>query len=163
MRPVATVQAEQVGRCITKSEVPAFIPRDDMMDQLYRWTMMEGNENGVRNFGMALKMEPIYKNDIIWGFTVSIIKEGTKLTDLRVSFDDEATEKHEWVGRGADGFPMLEGKVDIVDGKHFQIWKIDDNPVSEDLRTTIRRYCTALVTALNRYYAFGSVFVDDST
>ncbi len=34
--------------------------------------------------------------------------------------------------------------------------------MSEDLRSTIRTYCTALVAALNRYYAFGSVFVDDS-
>lgn len=40
--------------------------------------------------------------------------------------------------------------------------KLDSIPVDEDLRATIRSYCTALVSALNRYYAFGSVFVDDS-
>ncbi len=39
---------------------------------------------------------------------------------------------------------------------------MDSEPVSEDLRSTIRAYCTALVAALNRYYAFGSVFVDDA-
>jgi hypothetical protein len=39
---------------------------------------------------------------------------------------------------------------------------MDSEPVSEDLRSTIRAYCTGLVAALNRYYAFGSVFVDDA-
>ncbi len=37
--------------------------------------------------------------------------------------------------------------------------KLDSAPVSEELRSCI---CTALVAALNRYYAFGSVFVDDA-
>ncbi len=40
--------------------------------------------------------------------------------------------------------------------------KMDSTPVSEELRSCIRAYCTALVAALNRYYAFGSVFVDDA-
>ncbi len=40
--------------------------------------------------------------------------------------------------------------------------KMDSAPVSEDLRSCIRAYCTGLVAALNRYYAFGSVFVDDA-
>lgn len=124
---------------------------------------MEAVEGGVRNFGMPMKVEPCYEGEQLWGFIVGIYKEGSKQCDLKISFDSEIIQKHEWVGRGEDGFPILEGKVDSVKGKHFQIWKIDDNPVSEDLRTTIRRYCTALVTALNRYYAFGSVFVEEST
>ncbi len=33
--------------------------------------------------------------------------------------------------------------------------------MTEDLRSTIRFFCQGLVGALNRYYAFGSVFVDD--
>lgn len=39
--------------------------------------------------------------------------------------------------------------------------KLCDRPVNEDLRNTIRAFCTALVSAINRYYAFGSVFVDE--
>jgi hypothetical protein len=33
--------------------------------------------------------------------------------------------------------------------------------VDEDTRSTIRAFCTGLVTALNKYYAFGSVFAED--
>jgi hypothetical protein len=33
----------------------------------------------------------------------------------------QVTEKHEWVGRGADGFPTLEGKVSEIKGKHLTI------------------------------------------
>jgi hypothetical protein len=39
--------------------------------------------------------------------------------------------------------------------------KLDLTPVSEELRSTIRGFCTGLVSSINRYYAFGSVFVDD--
>ena len=30
--------------------------------------------------------------------------------------------KHEWVGMGDDGFPVLEGKVNNVNGEFFEIW-----------------------------------------
>lgn len=40
--------------------------------------------------------------------------------------------------------------------------KLGSVPVDEDLRRTIRGLCTGLAQALNRYYAFGSVFVDDA-
>ena len=39
---------------------------------------------------------------------------------------------------------------------------MDSIPVTEDLRETIRAYCKGLVQALSRFYAFGSVFVDDN-
>ncbi|KAG2430311.1 hypothetical protein HYH02_013788 [Chlamydomonas schloesseri] len=150
------------GKLISSTEVPAFIPRDDMMDQLFRWTMMEAGEAGQRNFGMPMTIEPVYHEERLWGFNVGIFKEGIKQTDLGVMFDKSVVTKHEWVGRGEDGFPVMEGKADDVKGKNFEIWKMDSEPVSEDLRATIRAYCTALVAALNRYYAFGSVFVDDA-
>ena len=41
--------------------------------------------------------------------------------------------------------------------------KLDDSPVDEELRACIRRFCEELMSALNKYYAFGSCFVDDST
>jgi len=41
--------------------------------------------------------------------------------------------------------------------------KLDDSPVDEELRSCIRRFCEELMSALNKYYAFGSCFVDDST
>jgi hypothetical protein len=39
--------------------------------------------------------------------------------------------------------------------------KLDDAPVSEDLRSTLRAFCSGLVAALNKYYAFGSVFAEE--
>jgi hypothetical protein len=39
--------------------------------------------------------------------------------------------------------------------------KLDTDPVDEDLRSTIRAFCTGLASALNRYYAFGSVFAEE--
>lgn len=41
--------------------------------------------------------------------------------------------------------------------------KLDTNPVDEASRTAIRGLCQELVAAINKYYAFGSAFVDDST
>ncbi len=110
------------GKLISSTEVPAFIPRDDMMDQMYRWTLMEGGESGQRNFGMPMKIEPVYYDDKLWGFNVAIYKEGNKLTDIGVMFDKQNVTKHEWVGRGEDGFPVMEGKSNDVMGKNFEIW-----------------------------------------
>ena len=39
-----------------------------------------------------------------------------------LQFDSVISEKREWVGKGEDGFPVLEGKVDEVDGKNLEIW-----------------------------------------
>ena len=36
-------------------------------------------------------------------------------------FDDENTIKHEWVGRGPDGFPVFEGRTEDILGKNFEI------------------------------------------
>lgn len=41
--------------------------------------------------------------------------------------------------------------------------KLDENPVDDLLRATIRNICQQLVAAINKYYAFGSAFVDEAT
>ncbi len=41
--------------------------------------------------------------------------------------------------------------------------KLDEKPVDDLLRETIRNICQQLVSAINKYYAFGSVFVDEAT
>ena len=43
-----------------------------------------------------------------------------------LQFDSVISEKREWVGKGEDGFPVLEGKVDEVDGKNIEIWCVLD-------------------------------------
>eukprot|EP00967_Tisochrysis_lutea_P101608 scaffold152593_cov19-Tisochrysis_lutea.AAC.1 len=51
--------------------------------------------------------------------------------------------KHEWVGMGDDGFPVLEGKVNNVMGE-----KLDKKPVDDTLRATIKAYCTGMCLKL---------------
>ena len=51
----------------------------------------------------------------------------------------------------------------MVLGKNFEIRKVCDTPVTEPIRESIREFCTLLVGAINKYYAFGSCFVDDAT
>ena len=58
---------------------------------------------------------------------------------------------------------MLEGSSEEIQGKNFEIRKMDDNPLSDNLRSSIRDFCQQLVAAINKYYAFGSAFADDST
>ncbi len=110
------------GKFISKTEVPAFIQRDDMMDQLYRFSLMEAGESGQRNFGLPMTIEPTYWEDKLWGFNVAIFKEGVKLTDLGIFFDKDTVNKHEWIGRGEDGFPVGEGNAQEVIGKNIEIW-----------------------------------------
>lgn len=111
------------GKLISRTEVPAFIQRDDMMDQLYRWTLMEGQEAGMRNFGAPMVITPQYQDSSLWGFHVGIFREGVKLTDLAVQFDDDVVSKHEFVGKDErNGMPVLEGRVDEIKGKNMEIW-----------------------------------------
>ena len=71
------------------------------------------------------------------------------------------------MGRGVDGFPVMTGTETAVEGKHFEIWSVgggaDAAPLDEDTRTVVRNFCTLLVGAINKYYAFGSCFSDDAT
>lgn len=100
----------------------------------------------------------------MWGFVTSILsRDGAVLTEIRVKFDEEVVTKHQWVGRGADGFPSLEGNTEQVVGNELLIRKIDDNPLDQQTRDTIKAFCSKLVESVNKYYAFGSCFVDDST
>lgn len=55
------------------------------------------------------------------GFKVSFVRDGQTLTDISVAFDGEMAVKSEWVGRGPEGFPQMEGNVTQVRGKHLII------------------------------------------
>ena len=52
------VQAAQAapGKLISKVEIPAFIPRRDLIDQLLRWAIIEVQENGMGNVGCPCKV-----------------------------------------------------------------------------------------------------------
>jgi hypothetical protein len=116
------VTLPRTGFFISKTEVPAFIPRDDMMNQMLRWALIEAEEGGQRNFGMPMKVHRRYREDDLWGMDVEIIKEGVKVADLSVGFDEEPVFKAEWIGQDSNGFPTMEGNQQEVWGKHFEIW-----------------------------------------
>ena len=56
LRMVQAAQAEGLGKLISKVEIPAFIPRSDLMDQLSRWAVIEIQENGMANVGCPCKV-----------------------------------------------------------------------------------------------------------
>ena len=180
------------GTFISKTEIPAFIPRQDLMEQLLRWAQFASMDpTEVAKYGLPTRVEPYYKEEgVLWGLIISIVRDGEPATELGIRLDEEEIERHEWVGRGADGFPSLEGKVVSVTGRHLEIrcvvwvcscvqvhegpwWlsafalatcrKIDSNPVDESVRACVRAICEDLVAAINKYYAFGSAFSDDAT
>lgn len=95
------------------------------MEQLMRWAMIEANADGVAKFGLPVKIEPFYKDDDLWGIDVLVVKDGKNVAHIGVRYDNEVMDKYEWVGRGEDGFPQPEGKVDTVVGKNFEIWYAD--------------------------------------
>lgn len=133
------------------------------MDQMLRWAYTDIQEEGLRKFGLACKVQAKRREGIPWGFTTSIMRDGATLTDISVSFDEEVTQKYDWVGKGADGFPQLEGNAEEIVGKNFVIRKADDNTIDNETRNVIRLLCQEIQASINKYYAFGSCFVDDST
>lgn len=56
LRQVIVRSTTAEGTLITKTEIPAFIPRADLMDQLTRWATIEIQESGVANVGMPCKV-----------------------------------------------------------------------------------------------------------
>ena len=111
------------GNLISKTEIPAFIPRQDMMDQLLRWASNEATDpDMIGKYGLPIKVEPYNNKDgMLWGVTISILRDGALATEVGIRYDEEEVLKHAWVGRGADGFPTLEGESTSIVGKHMEI------------------------------------------
>ena len=81
---------------------------------------------------------------------------------LRRSFDTQSAFKSEYLDMAPEtGMPVKAGREFEIAGKHFEIVKLDDRPVDEELRMAIRRLCGGVADAMNKYYAFGSVFSEE--
>ncbi|QDZ21882.1 hypothetical protein HOP50_06g44240 [Chloropicon primus] len=144
---------------LTKAEIPAFIPRDDFMQQLYQWAEISIGQRGRTTFGYAMVVEKLFVDEELRGFTCKVGEE----TTIEVGMDDEITEKYEFIARGPDGFPVPKGKVEEIKGKYLEVRKADDNKVSENAKQAIRELISQVMKAFDSYYAFGSVFSHDST
>ena len=53
---VQAAATAEVGKLIASTEIPAFIPRQDLMDQLTRWAYTDIQEEGMRKFGLPCKV-----------------------------------------------------------------------------------------------------------
>jgi len=156
-------------KLISKVEIPSFIMRDDFADQLYRWSINTGNENGGKGVGMPFRSEPHFVTseeeeggDVMWGFTTEFINSGETTCTLYCGFDREDSKKYKWVGRhNQTGMPIQEGDHTVVHGKHFEIWKLGKAPVDDDTKAAIKLFCLGLADAINRYYSFGSTWSED--
>lgn len=87
---------------ISKTEVPAFIPRDDMADQIVRWAIIESSDNAISKFGMPFKVsgtrscyplptrhtqvEEVFRPDDgrLWGANLLFLRNGETVTTLYI-------------------------------------------------------------------------------
>eukprot|EP01025_Chloroclados_australasicus_P058968 TRINITY_DN7446_c0_g2_i1.p2 TRINITY_DN7446_c0_g2~~TRINITY_DN7446_c0_g2_i1.p2 ORF type:complete len:224 (+),score=27.60 TRINITY_DN7446_c0_g2_i1:129-800(+) len=153
---------ESQAKLLNKTEISTMIPRQDLLDQLRKWAISEIGNDGYKLFGMHCDVDEHFAEDeSLLGFTVWMQQKGERVCGILVRFDDESLQKFEWIGRGEDGFPTKEGPSKPVEGKHLEIWKVDNNPVDSEIRSAVKLFCQMLLTAMNRYYAFGSVFVEE--
>ena len=93
------------------------------MEQLFRWASNEATDpDMIGKYGLPIKVAPFQNEEgLLWGLTFSILRDGALATELGLRYDHEEVLKHEWVGRGADGFPTLEGNSVAIHGKHLEI------------------------------------------
>jgi hypothetical protein len=89
------------------------------------------------------------------------VQDGDVVSSIKLTLDDDVTSKFEFIGRQESGMPKPMGEETKVEGAHFEIWKDDDRPMDDALREAIRGLCGGVSQALNRYYAFGSVFSEE--
>jgi len=59
--PICAAAQAETGKLISKVEIPPFIPRSDLMDQLMRWAIINVQEDGVANLGSACKVSRLPK------------------------------------------------------------------------------------------------------
>lgn len=126
---------------------------------------MEQADGAAQKFGLPIDVEEVFREDDgrLWGTNISFLRNGEPVTTLYCGFDDDVLLKHEWMGMDDLGFPSPEGNTTEVQGRNYEIRKVCERPADDEIKATLREFCKSLGTTINRYYAFGSVFVDEST
>ncbi len=68
------------------------------------------------------------------------------------------------VGMDKDGFPVLQtmdGQERLVKGKNFIVRRDKTKPVPSQHVETVKALLTNMLSAVNKYYAFGSCFSEE--
>ena len=82
-------------------------------------TPSSSQDEGRARYGAPLRVTPFNhpESGEPWGFDLDILSLSSSGNDsndpisakLRIGFDDGIVNKRQWVGRGTDGFPKMEG------------------------------------------------------
>ncbi len=72
------------AKLISKAEVPAFIQRRDLADQMMRWAVIEQADGGPAKYGMPFKITKDNQEDGVFGFVTSFQRTATDATDIAV-------------------------------------------------------------------------------
>ena len=146
---------------LTRSEIPPLIDRENHIINLYKWAQLEVVEKGRTTFGFSMAVAPCLREDgtTLQGFSVRVGDE----TTVEVKMDDEKTEKWDFLRPNPEtGMPENAGNRTEVLGKFVEIHKVDDNKVTAEGKKAIKTFVQLLAMTIDQYYAFGSVFIDDS-
>ena len=104
---------------------------------------------------------PCFREDgtTLKGFSVRVGDE----TTIEVRMDDDTTEKWDFLRPNREtGMPEKGGNRTEVLGKFVEVYKVDDKKVSAEGKEAIKKLVQLLAMTIDKYYAFGSVFIDDS-
>jgi hypothetical protein len=61
------------------------------------------------------------KDEVLNGIRIGIMREGQKLTDIVIEFDNETCYKHDWIAIDEDMNVVPEGESKPIMGKNIQI------------------------------------------
>lgn len=92
---------------------------------------------------------------------VQCMQDGEVVCELKMSYDMETTNKHAFIGKHPNGMPKPQGEITDVLGAHFEVYKLDEREVDQEIRSAVKGICSELEGAFGRYYAFGSVFSEE--
>ncbi|KAK3238344.1 hypothetical protein CYMTET_51637 [Cymbomonas tetramitiformis] len=153
-------------KVIARAEIPALVGREDFLDQIFKWAINEFEINGREKYGMKMNVD-IMENEAgdPTGFTIKL-NNGDEVT-AECCLDDEVIKVERAPGGfgvevGPDGPSSEWAKVEEIVGKNFLIRR-KVGPLADSLRPTLAATLSSVSRAVNKYYAFGSVYSDDST
>merc|ERR1719409_302090 len=172
-KPKGAVSADEEGfKVIGKAEIPALVPRGDFLDQLLKWSIMEFEENGRKRYGTKMIVdicdEYVLEDGTPTAFAIKMKRpEGGDDLHVEVCMDDQKVEVEKTLeGFGKEKDTEAEenpfARAYEVIGKNLIIRR-KEGPLEEELRPMVAKVLSALSKSVNTYYAFGSVYVDDST
>jgi len=166
-------------RYIGRTEIPAGVPRRDLVDSIQQWAANELREEFEVKF-LDFKLVVDQEEDRItepdaFSLTVRFISPNGEHITIELCLDQEVIKS----ARTIEGFVLEDMKRNILDaqgnqdprtlsmvgtegvvkGRYFLVRR-KESQMPDVLRPMVSEFLKELGLALTRYYAFGSLFVD---